>query len=115
MNSLAMFLLGVLFCFLTITTIVGISYSAAVVLGRGLGMCQGVLLVTKIFFKNRAAKTKGAQLTQATNSVSRAMPELEEVYRAAMHDLGASDLTYRERIMVEGIYKFIARHFGQYR
>ena len=53
MNALY-FVIGFVVCFLTISCTVGIAYSAAVMLGRGLGMIEGVQIAVKVFFRSRA-------------------------------------------------------------
>ena len=56
--AIAIFFCGVLVCFLVISFIVGISYNLAFILGRGVGMCAGVLMASNIFYKNRNGKNK---------------------------------------------------------
>ena len=89
MNNLAMFFLGALSCFLIISTIVGISYSSAVLLGKGIGMCSGVLLDSKIFMKNRAAKS-GAQPTRATNTGMDVIAEMSKSVKCLALELPES-------------------------
>ena len=66
MRDFLIFLCGLLAGVLSISTLVGISYSAAVTLGRGLGMVEGMALFAKVFAKNRASKK--AEPVQPPNS-----------------------------------------------
>lgn len=60
MIELGFFILGAIFSFLALTILFGVSYSAAVALGRGVGMCEGVLMASKIFYRTRHSdKVKG--------------------------------------------------------
>ena len=80
MKDLIIFLLGVLTCFLTLTTVVGISYSSAVILGRGLGMCSGVLLAAKIFIKNRASEENNKSAVALLREMMETAYEKEPLY-----------------------------------
>ena len=89
MKEILIFLCGSVFSFVTITIITGISYSAAVTLGKGIGMCSGVLLASKIFMKNRAAKS-GAQPTRATNTGMDVIAEMSKSVKCLALELPES-------------------------
>jgi hypothetical protein len=67
MKDVLIFLCGFLCCFLTISIVAGISYRGAVILGRGIGLCEGVLLASKLLFKKCAAdkRSHGQQSGQS--------------------------------------------------
>ena len=68
MQGAIMFLIGVLFCFVTMSILAGVSYSTAFNLGRAAGMCQGTLIAAKWLCKKRAPKEMGSPPQQTPNT-----------------------------------------------